>query len=43
MVSIIETETETEEDIFGYSYFNKDLNFFDNFPTQSRLYVGSWR
>ena len=34
-VSIIETETETEEDIFfGYSYFNKDLNFFDNFPTQ---------
>ena len=40
-VSIIETETETEEDIFfGYSYFNKDLNFFDNFPTPADYMLG---
>jgi hypothetical protein len=40
-VSITSTGTEIAEgDYFGYNYFRKDINFFDNIPTPADYKLG---
>ncbi len=39
-VKIISNNVSSSSDYFGYNYFNKDINFFDNIPTPSGYTLG---